>query len=120
MQTIREKNLTYPFDVSYDLLDEGEGFEQTLTSHKAWYHKYCRIKLARAVQNPETNSSTCQQISPHEQIQFRPKRETGQVTVTSCFFCGKSEGKMHKARTKEVSENVNPLLHEKRWLGQLK
>ena len=73
------------------------------------------------MQNPETNSSICQQISaPHEQIQFRPKRETGQVTVTSCFFCGKIEGKMHKARTKEVSENVNSLLHEKRWLGQLK
>ena len=30
LQTIREKNLTYPFDVSYDLLDEGEGFEQNL------------------------------------------------------------------------------------------
>ena len=44
LQTIREKKMTYPFDVSYDLLDEGEGFEQTLTSHKAWYHKYCRIK----------------------------------------------------------------------------
>ena len=26
----QRKNLTYPFDVSYDLLDEGEGFEQNL------------------------------------------------------------------------------------------
>ena len=48
--------------------------------------------MARAVQNPETISSICQQISPHEQIQLRPTRETGQVTVTNCFFCGKSEG----------------------------
>ena len=67
----QRKKMTYPFDVSYDLLDKGEGFEQTLTSHKAWYHKYCKIKLARAVQNPETNSSICQEISPHEQIQCK-------------------------------------------------
>ena len=77
--------------------------------------------MARAVQNPETISPICQQISPNEQIQFRLKRETGQVTLTSCFFCGKSEGKMHKASiVLKKSVKMLTLLHEKRWLGQLK
>ena len=81
-----------PFKVNPSRLDEGQGIEKTLESHRAVWHKSCynrfdSMHLTRAKKRKSNETLSCSPV--------KTRNITGKTTVSStdhCFFCGEEGG----------------------------
>lgn len=124
-----------PISVPLSNLDDGSGIESTLRRNKACWHKSCfnscsEMKFQRAKKRKlkcetgdeaETmDSVSCEQEASMDVSHVSPIKKTRLITAELlgvsdneheiqckvCFFCNKSEGKMHRASTFELDNKV--------------
>jgi len=96
-----------PNNLNIELLDDGSGIIQTLISHKASWHKYCRdlfsnTKLKRAKKRCLITSEADSPIKARR----TSIKDTG--IKEHCFFCDEADtsSNLHKAETFQVDKKV--------------
>ena len=93
-----------PMCIDLARLDEGRGFQETLRSHKAVYHKSFYLKFAndKLKRAQKRTSAMSVQLSP---MKTRRSLDTS-IQEPKCFFCNESGGEMHKASTENIDSHV--------------
>jgi hypothetical protein len=99
-----------PLDVDLERLNDGEGIQQTLEKHKAWWHKSCYNRfgsyhLTRVRKRKSDEDTELEECSP---VKTRTSIGAFPQIVVVCFLCGEQGGKdgLHIALTKDITVNV--------------
>jgi hypothetical protein len=106
-----------PINIDLQRLDDGNGIANTLSNHKAEYHKVCYMKfskdkLERAKRSKRAQSPEASAISPK-----KLRSSTGHLSssvddkeapeMNKCFFCDKiGSTRLHRASTMDLDERV--------------
>ena len=99
-----------PFDLDIKYLDDGDGIENTLTDHKALWHKACRDKLSELQLNrakKRKHRAEIYNVSPVKARRSRNKLGM-QHDEHICFFCDGPPGSsgFHMASSLGIDYNV--------------
>ena len=111
-----------PVDTSFELLDEGDGFENTFRRNKACWHKTCWSKVSKnKLQRKRKKLDT--QESPVKTRRISGGQSTSNKNIISdsslcqdvplCFFCEGPSGcdGLHEAWTLELDNKVRSHVH---------
>lgn len=98
----------FPMGIDLARLDEGTGFQDTLSANTAKWHKSCRLKFnqneisrhKRAMQN---EMQPCTSMRHTRSADSKPV----QTELPVCFFCNDAGSeKLHEVATKQMDANV--------------
>ena len=99
-----------PMNISLERLDDGNGFESTLKSHKAKWHKKCRLRFNKKAFNKQSRRELA--AEQEQQSEFIVHTQSVHRHLKSpeptCFFCDKPAGSsgLHEASTFNIDKNV--------------
>lgn len=113
-QNLKDYSEVLPLSISLSDLDDTDGVAERMATHKACWHKTCRLKynsteIARAHKRKSSVTEKCDKAVKHA----RSKREVDPSTKEKCFFCEdntKTE-KLRAASTFVLDSNVRKCAH---------
>ena len=95
-----------PMAIDVRRIDDGDGFEATMTRHQASWHKTCRLKFNQT-KFDRLNEKFLQE-KDSQGIQTRSTHETVDLKDAICIFCDQPAGSegLHNASTYEIDKRV--------------
>lgn len=122
LSSLHELN-SVPLNINVSRLDDGDGMEETLVTHRAKWHKTCYVlcnatKVERARKRRENISHELpkSRLKQHLRSASCPScpMETETGNVQACFFCEDTTGYLHTAETISLDTSVRKKAQELR------